>query len=113
MIARFGGALGIQKSVALLHPPWQDRKAAITLTSFKKPPRFGKAYPRIIHLWTAQSQGCGDNNGSVPEGEWISAGVRRYGGFLFLVGLYEMGTLRFKELDTWLRQHAVLANPLN
>jgi prophage maintenance system killer protein len=33
--------------------------------------------------------------------------------FAFLVGLYEMGALRFKELDTWLRQHAVLADPLN
>jgi prophage maintenance system killer protein len=33
--------------------------------------------------------------------------------FGFLVGLYETGTLRFKELDTWLRQHAVLADPFN
>ncbi len=32
--------------------------------------------------------------------------------FSFLIGLYEMGTLRFKELDTWLRQHAVPADPL-
>ncbi|HUJ22938.1 MAG TPA: type II toxin-antitoxin system death-on-curing family toxin [Bryobacteraceae bacterium] len=26
--------------------------------------------------------------------------------FAFLVGLYETGTLRFQELDSWLRQHA-------
>jgi len=31
--------------------------------------------------------------------------------FSFLIGLYETGTLWFKELDTWLRQHAVLADP--
>jgi prophage maintenance system killer protein len=33
--------------------------------------------------------------------------------FSFLVDPYEMGTLRFMELDTWLRQHALLADPLN
>jgi len=32
--------------------------------------------------------------------------------FAFLAGLYEAGTLRFKELEIWLRQHAVLADPL-
>ena len=34
------------------------------------------------------------------------------GAFSFLVGLYETGTLRFKELDAWLRQHTILADPL-
>jgi len=33
--------------------------------------------------------------------------------FSFLIGLYEMGTLRFNELDYWLRLHAVLADPLS
>ena len=33
--------------------------------------------------------------------------------FSFIVGLYEIGTLRFKELDFWLRQHAVPADPMN
>jgi prophage maintenance system killer protein len=32
--------------------------------------------------------------------------------FSFLVGLYESGNLRFKELENWLRQHAVIADPL-
>ena len=31
--------------------------------------------------------------------------------FSFLVGLYETGTLRFKELEVWLRQHAVTCDP--
>jgi death-on-curing protein len=31
--------------------------------------------------------------------------------FSFLLALYETGTLRFKELETWLRQHAMLASP--
>jgi hypothetical protein len=30
--------------------------------------------------------------------------------FAFLIGLYETRTLRFAELDTWLRKHAALAD---
>jgi prophage maintenance system killer protein len=29
----------------------------------------------------------------------------------FLTGLYEAGRLRFTDLETWLRQHAVPRNP--
>lgn len=29
----------------------------------------------------------------------------------FLTGLYETGRLRFTDLETWLRQHAVPRNP--
>jgi prophage maintenance system killer protein len=31
--------------------------------------------------------------------------------FSFLTGLYETGRLRFSELETWLRQHAVPLDP--
>lgn len=31
--------------------------------------------------------------------------------FHFLTELYESGSLRFKDLENWLRQHAVLADP--
>jgi len=31
--------------------------------------------------------------------------------FSFLVGLYESGNFGFKELEVWLRQHAVPAEP--
>ena len=31
--------------------------------------------------------------------------------FSFLIGLYESGTLRFRELETWLRQHAARVDP--
>lgn len=31
--------------------------------------------------------------------------------FSFPVGLYETGTLRFKELEVWLGQHAVTCDP--
>lgn len=31
--------------------------------------------------------------------------------FSFLVGLYETGSLRFKELEGWLRQHAAPCDP--
>ncbi len=33
--------------------------------------------------------------------------------FSFLTGLYETGTLRFRELETWLRQHATPCDPEN
>jgi hypothetical protein len=33
--------------------------------------------------------------------------------FSFLIGLYETGTMQFKELDTWLRHHAVPVDPFN
>jgi death on curing protein len=29
--------------------------------------------------------------------------------FQFMIGLYERGTFRFAELETWLRRHACLA----
>jgi len=29
--------------------------------------------------------------------------------FAFLIGLYETGTMRFAELDAWLRRHVVPA----
>jgi len=31
--------------------------------------------------------------------------------FSFLVGLYETGTLRFSELERWLRKHTVGIDP--
>ena len=31
--------------------------------------------------------------------------------FLFLVDLYETGRMRFQQLDQWLREHVVTANP--
>jgi prophage maintenance system killer protein len=30
--------------------------------------------------------------------------------FGFLIGLYETGTLRFNQLEAWLRRHAVRCN---
>jgi prophage maintenance system killer protein len=31
--------------------------------------------------------------------------------FFFLIGLYEAGTLRFTEIENWLRQHTVPCEP--
>jgi death on curing protein len=33
--------------------------------------------------------------------------------FSFLIGLYESGTMRFGELENWLRVHAKRSNPTN
>ena len=52
LIARFGGALGIRDRGAL-ESALARPQSGYYRTSVKKPRRFGKACPRIIHLWTA------------------------------------------------------------
>ena len=96
---------------ALWNPPWQGRKVAIMRTSFRKPPRFGKACPRIIHLWTAAGDVAVTTMAAFLRVNGYRLEFDDDEAFSFLVRLYETGTLRFDELDTWLRQHAVLTDP--
>lgn len=74
-------------------------------------------------LWESLSQNHPFVDGNKRVAVTIMAAFLRVNGyrlefddmdaFSFLLGLYESGTLRFKKLDTWLRQHAVLVDPLN
>ena len=90
-------ALGI---AALLNPHWRDPKAVTTRTLFKKRRQCGRAFHRMIRLWTATIAFL-KANGYRVEFDDIAA-------FSFLAGLYESGAPRFNELEKWLRQHTVL-----
>lgn len=106
LIARFGGSLGIR-----------DRGA---LESALARPRSGY-YNDIIQeaaaLWESLSQNHPFVDGNKRVAVTVTAAFLRVNGyrlefddveaFSFLVGLYETGNLRFKELEVWLRQHAV------
>jgi death on curing protein len=82
LIARFGGILGIR-----------DRAA---LESALARPQTGY-YDDLIQEAAALSV-----NGYKLEFEDDAA-------YQFMIELYESGTFRFAELETWLRQHARLA----
>ena len=81
LIARFGGSLGIR-----------DRTA---LESALARPRSGY-YTDILQEAAALWESLSQNHPFVD-------GNKR--------ALYETGTLRFKELQAWLRQHAVPCDP--
>ena len=111
LIAKFGGSLGVR-----------DRGA---LESALGRPRSGY-YTDIIQeaaaLWESLSQNHPFVDGNKRVAVTTMAAFLKVNGyrlefddheaFAFLAGSYEAGTLRFKELEIWLRQHAVLADPL-
>ena len=114
LIARFGGSSGIR-----------DRGA---LESGVARPRSGY-YADIIQeaaaLWESLSQNHPFVDGNKRVGHaametvavTVTAAFLRVNGyrlefddaeaFQFLIGLYETGMMRFRQLETWLRQHAV------
>lgn len=91
--------------MALSNPHWPDHGVATILTSFKKPPHSGKACRRN-HPFV-------DGNKRVAV--TVTAAFLKVNGyrlefddveaFSFLSGLYQTGTMRFAELDSWLRTH--------
>jgi death-on-curing protein len=110
LIAQFGGSLGIR-----------DRGA---LESALARPQSGY-YLDIIQeaaaLWESLSQNHPFVDGNKRVAITTMAAFLRVNGyrlefddieaFSFLIGLYESGDLRLQELESWLRQHAALANP--
>ena len=110
LIARFGGSEGIR-----------DRAA---LESALARPRSGYYIDLIQEaaaLWESLSQNHAFVDGNKRVAVTMTAAFLRVNGyrlefddldaFSFLTGLYETGRMRFEELDRWLRQHAVAANP--
>jgi len=111
LIAKFGGSLGIR-----------DRGA---LESALARPRSGY-YTDLIQesaaLWESLSQNHPFLDGNKRVAVTTMAAFLRVNGyrlefddteaFSFLIGLYEMGRMQFKELDNWLREYAILADPL-
>ena len=110
VIARFGGSGGIG-----------DRAA---LESALARPRSG-FYSDLIQeaaaLWESLSQNHAFVDGNKRVAVTMAASFLRVNGyrlefddldaFSFLINLYETGRMRFAELDRWLRQHTVSANP--
>ena len=112
LIARFGGALGIRDLGALESALARPQSGYYT-----------DLIQEAAALWESLSQNHPFVDGNKRVAVTTMAAFLRVNGyrlefddteaFGFLVGLYETGTLRFKELDTWLRQYALLADPLN
>jgi death on curing protein len=110
LIAKFGGSLGIRNRGAL--------ESALAR------PRTGY-YDDIIQeaaaLWESLSQNHPFVDGNKRVAVTATAAFLKLNGyrlefgdleaFSFLAGLYEAGTLRFRELETWLRQHATPCDP--
>jgi len=105
--------LGARSAFAAAAPsnrPSQDHKADITPISFKKPLHFGRVYPK-----KSENHPFVDGNKRVAV--TVAAAFLKVNGYelnfddieaySFLIGLYETGTLRFHELEVWLRRHAV------
>jgi death-on-curing protein len=111
LIARFGGAPGIR-----------DRGALESALARPQTGYYTDLIQEAAALWESLSQNHPFVDGNKRVAVTTMAAFLRVNGyglefddidaFSFLAGLYETGTLRFKELDTWLRQHAVLADPL-
>ena len=111
LIARFGGSGGIR-----------DRAA---LESALARPRSGY-YCDLIQeaaaLWESLSQNHAFVDGNKRIAVTMTAAFLRVNGYRldfidtealsFLLDLYDTGRMRFEELDRWLRQHVVAANPL-
>ena len=112
LIARFGGALGIRDLGALESALGRPQSGYYT-----------DLIQEAAALWESLSQNHPFVDGNKRVAVTTMAAFLRVNGyrlefddtqaFAFLVGLYEMGTLRFEELEIWLRQHAVRADPLN
>ena len=110
LIARFGGSLGIR-----------DRGA---LESALARPQSGY-YTEIIQeaaaLWESLSQNHPFLDGNKRVAVTVTAAFLKVNGyrlafsdneaFSFLMRLYETASLRFKELEDWLRQHAAPCDP--
>ena len=105
LIARFGGSVGIR-----------DRGG---LESALARPQSGY-YTDIIQegaaLWESLSQNHPFADGNKRVAVTVTAAFLQVNGyrltfndnqaFSFVIGLYETRSLRFKELDAWLREHA-------
>ena len=112
LIARFGGALGIR-----------DRGALESALARPQSGYYTDLIQEAAALWESLSQNHPFVDGNKRVAVTTMAAFLRVNGyrlefddteaFSFLIGLYEMGTLRFNELDYWLRLHAVLADPLS
>jgi death-on-curing protein len=110
LIARFGGSLGIR-----------DRGALESALGRPQSGYYNDIIQEAAALWESLSQNHPFVDGNKRVAVTVTAAFLKVNGyrlefndleaFSFLIGLYETGRLQFKELETWLRQHAVARNP--
>lgn len=106
LIARFGGSLGIR-----------DRGGLESALSRPQTGYYGDLIQEAAALWESLSQNHPFVDGNKRVAVTVTAAFLKVNGyrlefddadaFLFLIGLYESGRMRFAELETWLRRHAV------
>jgi len=110
LIAKFGGSLGIR-----------DRGAIESALGRPQTGYYDDIIQEAAALWESLSQNHPFVDGNKRVAVTVTAAFLKLNGyrlefddpevFSFLVGLYDSGTLRFRELETWLRQHAAPCIP--
>lgn len=96
LIARFGGSGGIQVRAAL------ESALALRRSGYsRRVTAFVDGNKRVAVTMTAAFLLVNGYRLEFDDADTFS----------FLKGLYETGRVRFEELDRWLRQHIVAANP--
>jgi death-on-curing protein len=110
LIARFGGSEGIR-----------DRAALESAIARPQCGYYRDLIQEAAALWESLSQNHAFLDGNKRVAVTMTAAFLQVNGyrlefndaeaFSFLLDLYETGRLRFDELDCWLRQHAVAADP--
>jgi death-on-curing protein len=110
LIAQFGGSLGIR-----------DFGAVESALARPKSGYYSDVFQEAAALWESLSQNHPFVDGNKRVAVTVTAAFLRMNGYQlefddlkaisFLTGLYETGRLRFTDLETWLRQHAVPRNP--
>lgn len=104
LIARFGGSLGVR-----------DRGALESALARPQSGYYNDIIEEAAALWESLSQNHPFVDGNKRVAVTVMAAFLKVNGhplefddieaFSFLIGLYEAGKLRFKELEAWLRQH--------
>ncbi|MGD0297474.1 MAG: type II toxin-antitoxin system death-on-curing family toxin [Bryobacteraceae bacterium] len=106
VIAQFGGSLGIR-----------DRGAIESALARPQSGYYADIIQEAAALWESLSQNHPFIDGNKRVAVTVMAAFLRINGhrlefddleaFSFLIGLYEAGAFRFKELESWLRRHIV------
>ena len=108
LVSRFGGSLGIR-----------DRGALESALARPQTGYYGDLIQEAAALWESLSQNHPFVDGNKRVAVTVTAAFLKVNGyvlefddldaFVFLIGLYESGRMRFTELDTWLRLHVTAA----
>ena len=109
LIDRFGGSLGLR-----------DRGALESALARPRSGYYNDLIEEAAALWESLSQNHPFLDGNKRVAITVTAAFLALNGFRlqfedldayeFLIGLYEKGTFRWKDLDTWLRDHVSQSN---